>query len=687
MKKLLISLLALILVSAVPVHAQSFVTPTTGPVTIDASLCGQGGAAGPNCAFKLSMTGNVTLSLINGIPGQAVKLFINPGAFSLTWPSNVSSPPTLTASQTNAVVLNFDTTSGSWYSSGGSSGGYSSPGSSTYFASNPKYSGGVKAFGHIACSMASTVSSKTITSGTNDPAFVATATDPVIGDIIEMTNQPCTALGFSGALVEVSSTNRIASINSAHSIQIVSNAAGSAGAASCCIGAWAPNDDGPALQASFIDSTTNGQCGNLILPGGVMMINQFITNPASLCGFTNGFNVFIAPGYAVHGQGAITTVIIPMDTLDLTNVGAGTAAFFGIPNSPSLQGPSLEEFSFNGLGVQVIIGGTGKIAFWVGVAGTFRDVQLGEWGTNTSNFTAFEMLGTNGATAYAENVSAYNFGNQGPILQDQVVCVNCFIDTVNPTLISPGNGYVYTFGSQFLNFTPSGNGAITVSNQAKAWYSNTDLIQSFTNATAVVTNANVNFTNTTILYGSGTGKAIQLGGSGGVPQVHATRLTITGTGSGGSITSSVAGANFFDECGNSMTAPVSFTNLGWFGDCSTTGVALAASNITPTSGFGTGCATAGQCISAVSGASRVGQFTVTYGTAPASPQVITIAFPVGFIGPATSVICNLIDVGGTNAFPTSIATTTCTATGASFTITNTPVAGNTDIFQVRANIP
>jgi len=36
---------------------------------------------------------------------------------------------------------------------------------------------------------------------------------------------------------------------------------------------------------------------------------------------------------------------------------------------------------------------------------------------------------------------------------------------------------------------------------------------------------------------------------------------------------------------------------------------------------------------------------------------------------------------GHERFPESIATTTCTTTGASFTITNTPVGGNTDILQ------
>jgi len=143
----------------------------------------------------------------------------------------------------------------------------------------------------------------------------------------------------------------------------------------------------------------------------------------------------------------------------------------------------------------------------------------------------------------------------------------------------------------------------------------------------------------------------------------------------------------WDDGGNTLTGSATgngCTAANFYGSPSITGVALAASNLTPTSGFGTGCATAGQCMSAVSGNSQRAQFTVTYGTTPSSPQVLTVTFPTPFWA---TPLCSLIDVGGTNAFPTSITTTTCTPTGASFTIVNTPVGGSTDIFQLSASKP
>lgn len=109
--------------------------------------------------------------------------------------------------------------------------------------------------------------------------------------------------------------------------------------------------------------------------------------------------------------------------------------------------------------------------------------------------------------------------------------------------------------------------------------------------------------------------------------------------------------------------------------------ALVAANITPTSGFGTGCATAGQCVSVVTGNQLRGQFTMTYGTTPASPQTLTITFPTTFTAAPS---CSLIDVGGTNAFPTSIVNNPIpTTTTATFVITNTPVGGSTDILQLN----
>jgi hypothetical protein len=156
-------------------------------------------------------------------------------------------------------------------------------------------------------------------------------------------------------------------------------------------------------------------------------------------------------------------------------------------------------------------------------------------------------------------------------------------------------------------------------------------------------------------------------------------------GAGNTYSDGAAGSKLFDlggiTLGGSATAPSITGSV--FGSLSTTGTTLVAANLTPTTNFGTGCATAGQCMSTVTGNSGRGQFTVTYGTGPASPQTLTVTFPtVFFKAPA----CFLIDVGGTNAFPTSITTTSTSTTTAVFSIVNTPVGGSTDVFQISCSL-
>jgi hypothetical protein len=68
------------------------------------------------------MTGTTTLSLINA-RGSLNLYFVNTGAFTLNWPSTVTSPPTVAASTTTLVSLNYNASLGSWFASSGSSSG------------------------------------------------------------------------------------------------------------------------------------------------------------------------------------------------------------------------------------------------------------------------------------------------------------------------------------------------------------------------------------------------------------------------------------------------------------------------------------------------------------------------------------------------------------------------------------
>ena len=121
MKRILLITL-LVIFGVATARGQVIVTPVAGVATVDVSTCGQGGVnPNPTCSFKLTLTANTTLALINATNGATTKLFINPSTFTLTWPANVSSPPTLTASANNSITLQYDGTIALWYPSGGGS--------------------------------------------------------------------------------------------------------------------------------------------------------------------------------------------------------------------------------------------------------------------------------------------------------------------------------------------------------------------------------------------------------------------------------------------------------------------------------------------------------------------------------------------------------------------------------------
>ena len=137
----------------------------------------------------------------------------------------------------------------------------------------------------------------------------------------------------------------------------------------------------------------------------------------------------------------------------------------------------------------------------------------------------------------------------------------------------------------------------------------------------------------------------------------------------------LAGAGtIHDDCGNTFVTTGSFSG-SWFGSCSTTGAALVTADIALTSGWDT--STKGT----ISGDSHRGTFTVTLAGTPTSPGVITITFPTAF-PPGQTPQCAMLNIGGNNVFPTSIATGTVSGTSAAFTVTTgTLTTGDTMTFQ------
>lgn len=168
--------------------------------------------------------------------------------------------------------------------------------------------------------------------------------------------------------------------------------------------------------------------------------------------------------------------------------------------------------------------------------------------------------------------------------------------------------------------------------------------------------------------------------------------TIQGGSPGGAFFLTDTGNKVYDLGGNGIVAPIFGTGLGSisqiFGDASITGTAAVATNVTPSTGWGTTGA-AGNGVTATSGGTKHMRFTITATGTPGANPTITVTFPLTagtkfasgfFVVP----ICTIRQVGGTGAQPTQpfdVPSPTVTGTGA-ITWTGTPVAASTYIFDL-----
>jgi hypothetical protein len=212
-----IFLILVLLAGCRTVIAQSVLTPSaSGVVTVDASACGLGGAAQSACAFKLTLTANAALAIINAQGGQTVKMFINPGTFTLTWPSNVPTPPTLTASTNNSITLQYDGYAGSWYVVGGSSSG----GSANFPALMNQFSDSFnRTAGNLGANWTNYLNGFTVTPGVvvgtalsaggtqiNLAAYTGSTVSNFSTSRISLLSGGTAGTGFPGAVVSISGT-------------------------------------------------------------------------------------------------------------------------------------------------------------------------------------------------------------------------------------------------------------------------------------------------------------------------------------------------------------------------------------------------------------------------------------------------------------------------------------------------
>ena len=518
------------------------------------------------------------------------------------------------------------------------------------------------------------IPANTVTNGSSDPPFTSlNVGQKVVG------GSACQAgNGFINCTSPfINPSVKIIAVNSPHNIAVNSllsttnTAPDTNGFTGWMITA---HDDGAQYAAAFAKALTIPN-STVFLPCGTTIIGQ---QPFNASGFP------IWNPNIVGCAGETGTVFVPASDY---NYAAAVGGFFAnMPNNNNLFSGSADQN-------QAIYGRIEKFAIW-GITNVTGSGQ----GLPAFNLNNVEMNSVD-ATGYSPSVAS----GSGFISAKSVRIYNVHCWICGPVgLAYIGNSGNSAEPGDIRNSYFQGNGASIIVSGGQLQSSNNSLYGSngncsFSTSAAVQVNGGQFTSRQDFMAG--------LSAVGGISNIEDTFNTASGCAgdfyvSGGTLTAHRAridslvmssgafndlGANYHTAVGTPWTnGTLNITGGKIIGFNSVTGIAQTAANITPTSGFGTGCATAGQCISAVTGYTQLEQFTVTYGTTPSSPQLITIVFPTPF--PSTP-ICRMTDVGGTNAFPTSITTTSCTTAGASFTIVNTPVGGNTDIFQVSVGNP
>lgn len=520
-----------------------------------------------------------------------------------------------------------------------------------------------------------------------------------IGKIVFATNAT-TDVSAATSIVVVPQGTILAVVN-AHTITV-----SVAASASASIGflIWG-SDDTVALEEAWTAASNAGL--TLQLPAGAMLTQkgQFNTYPTATFGAPNQL-LFIRRGFSVRGVSYNSTILIPTPNFDPTTAngpnGTGNAAFLSAPNMVC------SDFQINGFGQSAIGSGfSGKYGVQMygeitGANFTMANMSLQGWGANTSGFIGLRIgdpVGVlSGGTAQFVNVESFGY-------------IGCYVDPGNDSGLVFSAGFI-TFLSVWVNvcggnalvinsgvvqsvnglygwvFNNNGNSNVVVQNGA-ALLSCQDLLMYHSSASAsqlLVTGSGsqANLLGT-IIFGDASASGVIIAESGKVTFQGTTVQAHGGIPNNAIILES--GGVGVDAGGNAITG---ITNEGgtWIGDLSVTGTPAAATNITPSSAWGTTGA-AGNGVSAVSGNTKLIQFTITAAGTPGASPTVTITFPSNPTNFLATPICSLRQVGGTNFTDVANAqvTTGPSLTAVTFTLSGTPVASHTYTFQAAAGLP
>jgi hypothetical protein len=529
--------------------------------------------------------------------------------------------------------------------------------------------------------------SKTISIGVNDPPFKLAD----VGKIIFGTTNLIQANGYINGTTAFSGT--ITSFNSATSVGISAATvlASAAPATSGLTGyvVWG-TDDTIGLQAAWT-ATLAAVGRTLILPSGMMMVTSapFINLVGSWynagiqgAGANASSSVIVVP--PSYNWAAATNAIVYYDNgINKTRLWTGNADNYD--QNPFAM-TALRNFTVWGGGADgttltnplPIINANNAYLDNVAVVGLNW-----KWNNSTSN----NGPGIQIAGCVLQNCNAWSAGNcglnvlaSGPITQLQNLVIGGFYG------VCLGAGMVMTAGSTFgnhlisqgvqwsaTNTTPTST--YGVNQTGGTWESFGDQASGIT-----VTGGNCHLNGLRDGFIGDFG--LFLSGAGAISMKDCQLQKVT-----------MSAGTLYDLGGNlNQTTLTPWTTISTnnitggliVGTASITGISLVATNITPSTGWGT-TGVAGNGVSAVSGYTKRIQFTITAAGSPAPSPTIAIVFPTPF---AAVPIVTLKQIGGTNFTDVTnpIQSVTATKTGVTFSLTGTPTAADTYTFLLEADI-
>lgn len=483
------------------------------------------------------------------------------------------------------------------------------------------------------------------------------------------------------AVVQVPQGTISSVTDSTHVVVSVAATASNAGS-----GTFVWGTDDTAAYKSTITAQLSA-CGTLLIPG-KSIIQSGLLNSGGACLHSVGG---ASGGLGVIGFNPQISQLIPTPSFDFSScTGANNSCFFGIGD-----GIFAQDWEIFGAGVSnPSASGAGKsvLSFSALNNGYVNDVKCVGWGANAgaNGITIGIVLSGGLADVKFVHPEEDGCGQTGYKMQGGDIATLGLAAYDNP------------FGCLWISSTGGAGGAGFVSHQSltgncgggtscavgvtggSIWHSIGDNLGGSSGGGStnqgVCVGAMTTFSGTTTSSGntvyldhSQLWGGVNSGGStavlvGATDTLHANGTMFGSTASIASVRAIASGGQFFDDCGNTFTAPMFSGSGAVVGDCSITGPPAATGNFALTSGWSS--STKGS----FTGKTKDGGLTITLAGSPSSGAVLTLTFPTPFLAPPSH--CNWVETNGTQAL-SSVTTLSISSTAVAYTFNGSLSASNT----------